>query len=136
MDYKTALNEAVNPFHEVDGEYHVVTVAEAMVREIRRTPVEVLQTRDPASYDEYRQIKYAAGDAPTLQMRKAAYIFAAKRLVEFAASSEDTPVVVLTWQLVVKARGLLAALSPEAVPENDADALAECINRLYTVPGF
>lgn len=48
---------------------------------LRREVVEALKSMDPEGYEEYGRRKYANGPNPSLDVRRAAYVFAFERLL-------------------------------------------------------
>lgn len=51
-------------------------IGETACRALRRHVVELLETADPAGFQEYGRIKYKGTDSPSLEQRRRAYAFA------------------------------------------------------------
>jgi len=79
-EFKDALAQVIGAV-EVDGKEVPVLQVDAVSSQIRQSITQVLRVTDPEGYAEYRKIKYANGDEPSLTDRKAAYRFAFRRFL-------------------------------------------------------
>ena len=75
------LTEAVQMF-EVGEKSFPVSRLDAISSQVRNTVDEVLKLVDPVGYTEYRKLKYASGENPSLVERRAAYLLAFKKFLE------------------------------------------------------
>ncbi|MEI6236318.1 MAG: hypothetical protein WCT04_24945 [Planctomycetota bacterium] len=75
------LTEPVQMFESGDKSFPVSRL-DAISSQVRNTVVEVLKIVDPAGYAEYRKLKYASGENPSLVERRAAYLLAFKKFLE------------------------------------------------------
>ena len=67
---------------EVGEKSFPVSRLDGISSQVRNTVVEVLKIVDPVGYAEYRKLKYASGENPSLAERRAAYEFAWKKFLQ------------------------------------------------------
>jgi hypothetical protein len=58
-------------------------ILEASCGSIRRAVIDALRASDPAGYREYARIKYEGTDAPKIEQRRRAYVYAFTRLIQY-----------------------------------------------------
>ena len=75
------LTEPVQMF-EVGEKSFPVSRLDAISSQVRNTIVEVLKVVNPEAYAEYRKLKYATGENPSLAERRASYLFAFQKFME------------------------------------------------------
>jgi hypothetical protein len=66
-----------------DGQTYPVTRLDCIHTQWRQTATSLLRLLDSESYKKYREMKYANGPNPDLATRKAAYMFAFEKFMEF-----------------------------------------------------
>ena len=81
------LTEPVQMF-ELGEKSFSVSRLDAISSQVRNTIVEVLKLVDPVGYAEYKKLKYASGENPSLVERRAAYEMAFKK---FLAATYNVP---------------------------------------------
>ena len=77
------LKSMVSMADGADGQSYPVSKLDCIHSQWRQTAVRLLKLLNPEAYAEYRKMKYANGPNPDLAARKAAYMFAFEKFMEF-----------------------------------------------------
>lgn len=79
---QAVLGETIGKGEDASGKEIDVTKLDMMSHQVRQTVVQVLKDLDPEGYKAYREAKYAGGDNPDLDTRKAAYKLAFEKFLD------------------------------------------------------